>query len=149
MLKLNDKGFSFIEVMIALVVIVIIIGAGFFVFRSHHDATKSSPSSRTTSVLITRENTLSQPGVSNLKKSLSGSRATTLLGDVNSLKPLAGGAGAIYNCPEDDGVEYTLTFTDPSLHATVAATGCQRLTINNKDYITTSKFWSDLSVDIN
>jgi prepilin-type N-terminal cleavage/methylation domain-containing protein len=141
MLKLNDKGFSFIEVMIALVVIVIIIGAGFFVFRSHHDAT--------TSVLITRENTLSQPGVSNLKKSLSGSRATTLLGDVNSLKPLAGGAGAIYNCPEDDGVEYTLTFTDPSLHATVAATGCQRLTINNKDYITTSKFWSDLSVDIN
>src|SRR5438067_2397105 len=68
-----------------------------------------------------------------------------LLNDIQSLKPVPGDANAVYNCPSDDGITYTFAFRNPGLNATAAASSCEWVTISGKTYLSTDKFWHDVT----
>lgn len=141
--KINNKGFGIVEVLIILSVIAILVLAGAFFYERHNkNNTVSAEVSAGTQLTIKRDNTLNQLGVSNFSKTVSHSSAVAILSDINSLKPTSQGS---FSCPNDDGVVYILSFTNPTLSATASATGCQFVSINNKSYQSTDKFWKDVS----
>ncbi|HUD06272.1 MAG TPA: hypothetical protein VMR34_00105 [Candidatus Saccharimonadales bacterium] len=140
--KINNQGFGLVEVLITVFVIVLLGVVGGLIYKHYHNSSSLSQNSSGIGLTIERENTLNQPGVSNFTKKVSGSSALTILNDIDSLKSTPSG---IYNCPMDDGVEYTFTFTNPSLTATASTTGCRGVTIDNKSYVSTDKFWNDVS----
>ncbi len=145
-IKISDGGFGLLETLITLFVVLALGVVGLFVYEHYHKNISQYSSSTGTNLIIIRDNSLNQPGVSNFTKTVSHSFAITILSDINSLKPVPGGPNAVFNCPNDDGVDYTFKFTDPTLNATAPASGCQFITVNNKQsFASTTKFWSDVS----
>ena len=141
--KTNNDGFGAAETVIILFIILVVMAAGWFVYEDRHKNMSQSISSSAAHLTITRANHLHQPGVGNFTKTVSDSSALTILHDINSLKQVP--AGAVFNCPNDDGVSYEFTFTDPTLRASAPAKGCQQVIVNKQAYFSTSKFWSDIS----
>jgi hypothetical protein len=142
--KLNGAGFSLVEVVAILLFIILVLAAdGWFAYERPHKNTTSPVNPSAAHLTITRTNPLHQPGVSDFTKTASNSSSLTLLHDINSLKPVP--SNAVFNCPNDDRVNYVFTFTNPTLKASASATGCQQMNINDKVYFSTSKFWSDVN----
>lgn len=145
--KMKSEGFGIVEVLIVLAVIVILVVTSVFLYE-HHNKNNAlsikSPTDANLGLTIKRDNSLNQPGVSNFSIMVSHSSAVTILSDINSLKVVPQGAYA-RQCPLDDGVEYTFSFFSQTLTATASATGCQTVTVNNKSYQSTDKFWKDVS----
>ena len=154
MLKLrsNPYGFSTIEVLIVIIVVVIIGVAGFFVVTNvgKNNTTKTNNDSGAVALTITRSNPLKQPGVSQFTVKVRNEQtANTILTDLKRLQPRPSG---VFGCPNDNGVNYTLHFTDPSAIYTVDASGCENVTMNNSVYTALStnnnagmNFWNAIS----
>jgi hypothetical protein len=143
-LKTNNNGIGIIGLIIILLVIVGLIFTGWFVYKHQHKNTPQVVNLSNKELTITRDNPLKQPGVSDFTKTVSHASAVTIMQDIKSLKAVPGGPYAMQSCPNDDGVKYTFTFSKPDLKATADASGCQSITLNNKTYNTTAKFWNDV-----
>jgi len=141
----NDSGFGATEIIIVLLVVLLLMLGGIFVYKHRTNNGVSLKGSDKTRLAIKRANTLNQPGVTNFSKIVSFSAASTILSDIGSLKPVPQGT---YNCPSDDGVEYSFNFTNPTLSAAASATGCQWVTINNRSYSSTDRFWKDVGTAV-
>jgi hypothetical protein len=140
-LATKGNGFGLVEAMLVTSVTLALLFAGWIVYERHHDTLLSSSSA--TQLTIQRKNTLDQPGIGNFTKRASHLSAVILMHDIKTAQAVPG--GALYNCPNDDGVEYILQFSHPSLKATASATGCQMVMVNGREYFTTDAFWKDVS----
>ena len=139
--NVNSKGFTLVEILIVVVLVAIVLVGG--LYRRHQNSSEDAlKSSSDTGLVIKRDNPLNQPGVDNFSKTVSHSSAVTILNDINSLKPVLAGT---YNCPNDDGVAYSFSFSKPTLNASASTSGCQSVTLNDKSYQSTGKFWKDVS----
>lgn len=154
MLKLrsNSYGFSTIEVLIVIIVLLIVGTAGYFVTKNvgKKDPTQGSKASSKVALIITRSNPLRQLGVSQFTVKVSNVQtANTILADLNKLQPAPAG---VFSCPNDNGVNYTLQFSNPSVSYKVDASGCEEVTMNNKVYTSSTtnnnagtNFWNAIS----
>lgn len=147
--KLSTRPHKLLIIIVCLLILAGLL-VGCLLYRHGHNNMSAggpnltpSPASDT-GLVISRENSLNQPGVSDFTLAVSHSSAVILLDDIKRLKSVPGSPDAIYNCPEDDGVEYTLQFSAPDLMFTADATGCAWIHVNQRTYFTTDSFWRDI-----
>ena len=133
------------SIVILVLILILMFVIGFARNALYRNSLYLTGSSKTT-LTISRDNTLNQAGVSNFKIAVNNSNANILLKGIDSLHPVGGGPNATFSCPADDGVTYSLSFTNPNLSATFPAYGCQFVTVNNKtSYQSSSKFQNDIT----
>ena len=129
--------------------LVIVLAIGGFIIYNYvflNSGHASYQSSDATELTISRNNTLNQPGVTNFTMKVSNSSARIILKDIDNMNPIPNDPGALYSCPNDDGVAYILNFKNPSLYATAEYLGCSWLRIGNNSYNTgNTNFWNDIN----
>lgn len=121
---------------------VVLLAAGWIIYQRHQGDPLPSSSS-TTQLTIKRDNTLSQPYTHNFIKEVSHSSAVVIMEDMRYLQKIQD--GAIYHCPSDDGVDYDMAFTHPTLKATATLGGCQVINVGDKAYFANNKLWKDIT----
>jgi hypothetical protein len=151
----SSIGFGAVETILLLTVFVtLMFSVGLFIFRDNHKASVQRPASNlllvgtsSTALLILRGEEGNFQNTINLRKNVSHEDAITILNDINALssRPASGG---VYNCPNDDGVEFIFDFTNPNVSILASASGCSWVTVSKHSYWTTSKFWNDVSMVI-
>ncbi len=154
----SQRGFSAIEALLIVVIVGIVGLIGWYVRNNKTTletakppATSSSSSkhkavagSASTSLVITKEDALNQPGVGgSYTKTVSSSDAKIILDDVRSFKPAPKGRA---DCNVCTGTGYSFKFTNPSLIVTSSGCGCDGfIIVNDKTYVSTNTFWNDVA----
>lgn len=123
----NQHGFTVLEI-ILVVVLIGLIGAAAYVAVLHHKTTVTSAATPA-ALTISRSNPLKQPGIPDFTVKIeSSTTADQLLADIQHLQHLPSGT---INCPNDDGVNYTLVFLKPKVTAKIDASGCEGVQLSN------------------